>query len=203
MIRAFFSLIVLVGLAAVFSVAALAESKSGAKLGQAAPAFELTDQSGKTVRLADFSGKVVVLEWFNDGCPFVVKHYKEGHMNKLAEELKQKGVVWLAINSTESASTDHNKKVAADWNVNRPILDDKSGKVGQLYGATNTPHLYVIDPQGALVYRGAIDSDSSKDTSAVNGATNYVAQAVSEVLAGKAVSKPETKAYGCTVKYAD
>jgi peroxiredoxin len=200
--KKFLASLVLAGLAATFTGSAFAESKSTVAIGQPAPSFSLQDQTGKTVSLSDYAGKVVVLEWFNDGCPFVVKHYKEGHMNKLADELKAKDVVWLAINSTNSASVEHNAKVAADWNINRPVLDDKSGAVGHQYGATNTPHLYVIDKEGKLAYRGAIDSDSSNKTEKIDGSTNYVKAAVEELAAGSAVSRPETKAYGCTVKYA-
>ena len=200
--KKFLASLVLAGLAAAMTSSAFAESKSAVAIGQPAPGFSLQDQTGKTVSLSDYAGKIVVLEWFNDGCPFVVKHYKEGHMNKLADELESKDVVWLAINSTSSASVEHNAKVAADWKVNRPILDDKAGTVGHQYGATNTPHLYVIDKEGKLAYHGAIDSDSSNKTDKIDGSTNYVKAAVEELAAGKSVSRPETKAYGCTVKYA-
>lgn len=171
-------------------------------IGDAAPAFTLKDQTGKEVSLKDFSGKIVVLEWFNEGCPFVVKHYKQGHMNKLAASYADKGVVWLRVNSTSSSSSESNAKIAKEWKMTGPILQDAEGEVGHDYGATNTPHMYVINKEGKLVYRGAIDSDSSADTSKVDGATNYVAKALDELLSDKPVSQPETKAYGCTVKYA-
>jgi peroxiredoxin len=171
-----------------------------AELGKPAPDLTLIDQNGNTVKLSDFNDKVVVLEWFNDGCPFVVKFYKEGHMNKWAEAYAEKGVVWLAINSTHNSDNAHNKKVAEKWNINRPILNDQAGVAGDLYEATRTPHMFVIN-KGVLVYRGAIDDKPSADTNDIAGATNYVAKALDEVLAGTAVSTPETKAYGCTVKY--
>lgn len=202
------TLVLALGLAAAFTMNAFAEDKHAGhdhgklSVGGDAPKFTLKDQAGKDVSLADFAGKVVVLEWFNEGCPFVVKHYKDGHMNKLASKYAEKGVVWLAINSTSGKSVETNAKVAKDWKIDRPVLSDADGEVGHDYGATNTPHLFIIDTSGKLVYRGAIDSDTSDDTSKIDGATNYVAKALDEILAGKSVSQAETKAYGCTVKYA-
>jgi peroxiredoxin len=190
-------------LAVAFTMHALAAKPDAAKVGAAAPAFTLKDQSGKDVSLSDFSGKIVVLEWFNDGCPFVQKHYKTGNMNSVASKYAGKDVVWLAVNSTKSASQSHNAKVAGEWKMERPILDDSAGKVGHAYGATNTPNMFIIDKDGKLVYRGAIDSDTSDDAAATKTATNYVAKALDELLAGKTVSQPETKPYGCSVKYAD
>jgi peroxiredoxin len=177
-----------------------AEKKS--LIGQPAPAFSLQDQNGQTVSLDDYKGKLVVLEWFNDECPFVVKHYQQGHMQKLAKQYAEKDVVWLAINTTKSHDAAHNKEVAGKWNIDRPILDDsKEQTVGKAYGATNTPHMYVIDKNGTIAYAGAIDSNRSSDTKDIEGATNYVAKALDELLSGSNVSQPETKAYGCTVKY--
>jgi len=177
------------------------KSADKAKVGQPAPTFTLMDQNGKPVSLADHADKVVVLEWFNDGCPFVVKHYQNGDMNALANRYKDKGVVWLAVNSTSSADQQHNKEIAGKWSVDRPILDDSDGKVGRMYDAKTTPHMYVVN-KGTLVYAGAIDSDNSPDANAVKGAENYVARALDEILAGQSVSRPETKSYGCSVKYA-
>ncbi len=205
---AFFSFAVALGLLAVTSLTLFADDKHAGHnhaklgLGDQAPAFTLKDQSGKDVSLSDYSGKIVVLEWFNEGCPFVVKHYKEGHMNTLAGKYADKGVVWLRVNSTSNATQDSNAKIAGDWKIAGPILLDADGEVGKDYGATNTPHLYIVNKEGKLAYRGAIDSDSSADTAKVAGATNYVAKALDELLDGKSVSQPETKAYGCTVKYA-
>ncbi|HLL91045.1 MAG TPA: thioredoxin family protein [Tepidisphaeraceae bacterium] len=187
---------------AVGSLAATVHAADGqAKLGQPAPAFSLPDHNGRTVNLSDHAGKVVVLEWFNDECPFVQKHYQDGHMNQLAKRYADKGVVWLTINSTHSKAAADNKAVAGKWKIDRPVLADQDGTVGKAYGATNTPHLYVIDKAGHLAYVGAIDDNPSQDAADVQGAKNYVAQALDEVVAGKPVSEPQTKAYGCTVKY--
>lgn len=176
--------------------------KGGVEPGDVAPDFTLQDQTGKEVSLADYKGKIVVLEWFNEECPFVVKFYKEGHMNKLAEKYKEKDVVWLAINSTSGKSNDSNARIAGEWKIDRPILNDSTGQVGKAYGATNTPHMYVIDKEGKVAYTGAIDSNLSSNTSDIDGATNYVVQALDAVLAGETVTTPKTKAYGCAVKYA-
>ena len=175
--------------------------KSKLKVGQAAPSFTLTDHNGKTVSLADYRDKVVVLEWFNDACPFVVKHYQEGHMNQLASKYASQGVEWLLINTTKDHDTSHNKEIAGKWNISRSILDDSKGTTGKAYGATNTPHMFVIN-KGVLAYMGAIDNNDSEKTSDIQGAKNYVSQALDEILAGKPVSEPVTKPYGCSVKFA-
>lgn len=189
---------------AVFTVSQLTASQPAATaaIGKPAPAWTLQDQDGKTHSLADFKGKIVVLEWFNNECPFVVKFYREGHMNRLAAQYAEKGVVWLAINSTNWHDNDHNRKIAKEWNINRPILNDSKGEVGRAYGARTTPHMFIINAEGVLVYAGAIDSNSSSNTADISGATNFVAKALDELLAGKPVSQPETRAYGCSVKYA-
>lgn len=168
-------------------------------IGQPAPQFSLQDQNGNTVSLSDFAGKIVVLEWFNEECPIVQRHYRDGQMNALANKYAEKGVVWLAINSTKNKTNEDNKKAAAAWNMNRPILNDSSGDVGHAYHATNTPGMYIIDRQQNLVYWGAIDDNPNGRNSTVK---NYVAQALDELLAGQSVSEPKTKPYGCTVKYA-
>lgn len=188
--------------AGVFTVdRALAESAAPtAVVGQAAPGFELKDQDGKIVNLADFKDRVVVLEWFNDGCPFVQKWYANGDMNKLAADYSAKGVVWLAVNSTNSTDESHNKVAAAKFNILRPVLNDADGKVGKLYGAKTTPQMYVIN-KGTLAYDGAIDSIKSPDAEDIAKADNFVKAALDEVLAGKPVSKPTTLSYGCSVKY--
>lgn len=183
----------------VFGVHSFAEEKAVAKVGEKAPGFTLKDQNGNDVSLSDFAGKIVVLEWFNNECPFVVKHYKNGNMNSLAARYADKDVVWLAIDSTSSHNAETAKKIAEEWKIDRPILNDSAGTVGKLYGATNTPHMYIIDREGKLVYKGAIDSDSGRKENP--NATNYVANALDELLQGKPVSQSETKAYGCTVKY--
>jgi peroxiredoxin len=177
-----------------------AQPGANAVIGQPAPAFELKDQDGKIVSLADYKNQVVVLEWFNDGCPFVQKWYKSGDMNAIAANYSAKGVVWLAINSTSSANVEHNKTAAAKFGILRPVLDDADGKVGRLYGAKTTPQMFVVD-KGTLVYNGAIDSIKSPDQEDIAKADNYVKAALDEVLAGKPVSKPTTLSYGCSVKY--
>jgi peroxiredoxin len=175
--------------------------RAEAKVGEPAPSFTLQDQTGKTVSLSDFVGKVVVLEWFNDQCPFVQKHYKTGAMNNLAAKYGKEGVVWLAVNSSNFTTNDKNAAVAKDWNIDRPILNDASGATGKAYGAKTTPGMYVIGKDGKLLYAGAIDSIDDDETSSLSKATNYVGKALDEILADKPVTTPETKSYGCSVKY--
>lgn len=196
---AWIPVVMVAALAAVFVSKSLAEKKP--PTGQAAPAFTLTDQDGKSVSLSDFKGKIVVLEWFNNECPYVKKFYTGGDMNKWASAYGEKGVVWIAINSTNGKTPESNKKVAGEWKMDRLILDDSAGNVGHLYGATNTPNMYIVDKEGNLAYQGAIDNKPSPKQEDIAGATNYVAQALDELLAGKPVSTPETKPYGCGVKY--
>ena len=172
----------------------------GPRPGQQAPNFTLSDQDGKSHTLADLKGKVVVLEWFNEECPFVVKQYREGHMNTLADRYEEKGVVWLAIDTTQMTSED-NKKISEKWKIDRPILNDSDGTVGKAYEAKNTPQMFIIDKEGKIAYNGAIDSIKSAKTEDIAKAENYVAKALDELLAGETVSTPETKPYGCVVKY--
>ncbi|MGF1635337.1 MAG: thioredoxin family protein [Phycisphaerae bacterium] len=193
--------VAVVGLMAAGSMAMKSAAPAEAKLGAAAPDFKLMDQDGNAVSLSDHRGKIVVLEWFNDQCPFVVKHYKNGDMNNLAQKYTEKGVVWLAIDSSSFSNVEQNKEIAGSWNINRPLLDDAAGNVGKAYGAKTTPHMYVIDAEGNLVYAGAIDSISSANAEDVAKADNHVAKALDELLAGQSVSTPETKPYGCSVKY--
>ena len=172
-----------------------------AELGQTAPAFKLMDQDGKPVSLADYQGKIVVLEQFNDQCPYVQKWYKEGDMSKLAKKYEEKGVVWLAVDSSSFTSVKENKAIAEKWSIDRPVLDDSKGAVGHEYGMKTTPDMRVIDKDGKLVYKGGIDSIASTDASDIKKSTNYVSKALDELLAGETVSTPETKSYGCSVKY--
>lgn len=190
-----FASALLIACAVTFTTAGEKGGKPAAQVGQPAPQFALQDQNGKTVNLSDYSGKIVVLEWFNNECPFVVGAYKDNAMNNTASKLTDKGVVWLAINSTNTANVERNKQVATEWKIDRPILDDASGNVGHLYGAKTTPHMFVIDKDGKLAYMGAIYDQSNKNT-------NYVEKAVTEILAGQSVSEPQTKSWGCSVKYA-
>lgn len=177
------------------------------EVGKPAPEFTGTDSNGKTHKLSDFKGKIVVLEWTNPGCPFVVKHYDSGNMQKLQEEATAKDVVWLSINSSAEGKEGNQTADAA----NAYILEKKShetarildptGEIGKLYDAKTTPHMFVIDKDGSLVYDGAIDSDDSFKPEAIAGATNYVTAAISSLQDGKKVETSKTKPYGCSVKY--
>lgn len=179
-----------------------------ATVGQPAPDFSALDTAGKTVKLSDFKGKHVVLEWTNPGCPFVVKHYGSGNMPALQKEFTGKGVVWLAINSTETGSADYRKSAdLATWLAGQKAspsatLMDESGRIGKAYGARTTPHMYIVNPQGVLVYAGGIDSIPSARVDDIKTATNYVRQSLGEALAGKPISAAVTRPYGCSVKYA-
>ena len=180
-----------------------------AAVGQPAPAFSVTDTNGKTVSLADYKGKHVVLEWVNPGCPYVQKHYNSANMPGTQKDATGQGVVWLAVNSTHTGASDYLPPAKlAGWMKDKggtptATLMDVDGKVGRAYGARTTPHMYVIDPGGKLVYAGAIDSKATANPADIKTATNYVKQAVGESLAGKPVSTAVTQAYGCSVKYGD
>ena len=165
--------------------------------------FALQNQDGKQISLADYTGKIVVLEWFNNECPFVKKHYTTGNMNSVAKKYTDKGVVWLAINSTSGKTNADNKQIASEWNIDRPILNDATGQVGHAYDSKNTPTMYIIDKQGNLAYWGGIDNKPNPDPKSIDGATNYVSKALDEMLAGQSVSEPKTKPYGCSVKFAE
>lgn len=171
-------------------------------IGKPAPDFALQDQDGKTVTLSELKGKVVVLEWFNEECPFVVKFYKEGHMNQWSEKYASQGVVWLAVNSTSKATNETNKAIHGKWNMKHPVLNDASGKTGKAYQSKNTPTIYIVDKEGNLAYWGGVDNKPSSETGDIATAKNYVAQSLDEILAGKPVSEAKTKPYGCSVKYA-
>jgi peroxiredoxin len=177
--------------------------------GQPAPEFTLTDSNGKSHKLSDFKGKFVVLEWLNHGCPFVVKHYSSGNMQKLQKEFTGKDVVWLSIASSAPGKQGHmspeetNKVKEEKGSAATAVLLDEDGTVGRLYDAKVTPALYVISPEGTLIYMGAIDDVKSTDAADIAGAKNYVKQALDEAMANKAVSEPTTAAYGCGIKYAN
>ena len=177
------------------------------EVGQPAPAFTLTDSNGQSHNLADFKGKFVVLEWLNHGCPFVKKHYDSNNMQKLQKEYTGKDVVWLSIVSSAPGKQGHmspaetNQAKEEKGSAATAVLLDEDGTVGQLYGAKVTPELYVINPEGNLIYAGAIDDKKSVDPADVEGATNYVKRTLDEALAGQPVSTPRTEPYGCSVKY--
>lgn len=175
--------------------------------GEQAPDFTLTDHTGTTHSLSDFAGQAVVLEWFNHECPFVVKHYREGHMQALQDKYAEKGIVWLLINSGAVGeqgytTADQAHEVLGNWNVNVPVLFDTDGTVGRMFGARTTPHMYIISKDGTLVYQGAIDSIRSARTADVERAENYVVAAITAYLAGEEIVNHTTQPYGCSVKYA-
>lgn len=193
--------LLLVGAATIPSLA------SEAKIGSPAPAFTLTDTNGKSHALADFKGKVVVLEWLNHDCPFVKKHYDSGNMPALQSKYTAEGVVWLSVNSSAPGKQGNfpaekaNELTRQKKGAATAVLLDPDGKVGKAYGAKTTPHMYVIDAQGVLRYAGAIDSVASADPADIPKADNYVAAALDAVLAGNPVATPSTQPYGCSVKY--
>jgi peroxiredoxin len=176
-------------------------------VGTAAPDFSLSDSKGKTQSVSQYKGKYVVLEWFNPECPFVKKHYGSGNMQKLQEEFTAKGVVWLSIDSSApglegNLTAEQAEKKIAEWKTKQTALVlDPDGKAGRTYGAKNTPHMFVINPEGKIIYEGAIDSKASPNPADIASSTNYVKVALDESLAGKTVSNANTKPYGCSVKY--
>jgi peroxiredoxin len=176
-----------------------------AELGQAAPDFELSDLDGKIVHLKDFAGKIVVLEWFNPDCPFVKRNHTTGPLKTMAKDQMAKGIVWLSINSGASgkqgAGVDNSRAGKQRYGMENPILIDGDGAVGRAYGARTTPHMYVVDTKGMLVYRGAIDNAQDGDPPGGEKFVNYVDVALGEIAAGKPVTTAETKSYGCSVKY--
>lgn len=179
-----------------------------AQVNESAPDFTLSAADGETHSLSDFDGKYVVLEWLNYGCPFVQKHYESGNMQSLQETYTDKGVVWLSIVSSAEGKQGyyppaemvkqkekHNGEMTA-------ILMDPSGEVGRTYGAQVTPHMYVINPEGELIYKGGIDDKPTTDVADIEGATNYVKMALDQAMSGEDVKVQTAKPYGCTVKYA-
>ncbi|MEY2562033.1 MAG: hypothetical protein QOH88_226 [Verrucomicrobiota bacterium] len=176
-------------------------------IGNAAPDFSATDSKGKTQLVSQYKGKYVVLEWFNPECPFVKKHYGSGNMQKLQQEFTGKGVVWLSIDSSAAGkegnlSADQANAKMADWKMHPTALVlDPDGKAGRTYGAKNTPHMFIINPEGKLIYAGAIDSEDTANPADIATATNYVKAALDESLAGKAVTTSSSRPYGCSVKY--
>jgi len=178
-----------------------------AVVGRPAPAITAKDATGKPVALADFKGKYVVLEWTNPECPFVGKHYNSGNMPSTQKQAMAKGVQWLAITTTaEDASGDKTRAELQVWLKSKnasptAAIVDVDGKIARAYGARTTPHMYVVDPQGTLIYAGAIDSKPTANPADIKTATNYVSQALGEAMSGKAVTRPSTQAYGCAVKY--
>ena len=188
--------------------AAPAWAATTAKVGTAAPAFTTGATTGKNVSLGDYKGQIVVLEWTNHDCPYVRKHYDTSNMQALQKEATGGGVIWLTLISSSPGTQGYVTPPQADeLTATRKasptaVLLDSTGVVGKMYGATNTPHMYIVDRTGMLVYAGAIDDRPTTRRSDVQGAQNYVREALQSVAAGQPVKTPVTRAYGCTVKYA-
>ena len=191
----------------VLAVALAASAAFAIPPGSLAPDFHGTDSNGKTQTLSQYRGKYVVLEWANKGCPYEQKLYKSGTMEKLQAQWTAKGVVWLSVISsapgqqgfvTAAEEGDYLKTMHA---APTAVILDPSGTIGHLYDAKTTPHMFVIDPSGKVIYQGAIDDQPSPDPSTLNGARNYVSEALDAAMAGKPVPTPVTRSYGCSVKY--
>jgi peroxiredoxin len=199
-----FKRIIISSLFAFFTVTGV----SAQTIGQPAPDFTLTDSNGAKHSLSDFKGKPVVLEWYNPECPFVVKHYKPGNMQKLQEDYTAKGIVWLTISSSAKGKQGYltpekaNELMAEHKSKATALLLDDDGTVGKAYDAKTTPHMYVINADGVLVYNGAIDSKNSTKSEDIPNSENYVASALDKLLAGETIETATTEPYGCSVKYA-
>lgn len=195
--------------AAAFAVALALSTAWAARVGERAPDFTATDSNGKVHKLSEYAGKYVILEWHNRGCPYTAKHYDSGNMQRLQKEWISRGVIWLTVIS--SAPGKQGYITAADENAflkqsnaaPTAVLLDPTGALGRLYDAKTTPQMFIIDPQGTLIYNGAIDDRATTDVSDINGAKNYVSLALGEALAGKPVGISSTRPYGCSVKYLD
>jgi peroxiredoxin len=189
---------------AFFAMTALA-----VKVGDSAPDFTGTDSHGQTHKLSDYRGKFVVLEWHNNGCPFTKKHYESGNMQNLQKQWTGKGVVWFTV---ISSAPDTQGYVTADQEnaymermhaAPTAAILDPNGQIGHLYGAKTTPHMFIINPQGQLIYNGAIDDRPTPEQADISGAKNYVSEALQEAMGGQAVAVASTRPYGCSVKYAE
>lgn len=195
------------GLAVAFISAWLASAQAAAVIGSVAPDFTLTDMQGKTHQLSDYKGKIVVLEWVNPECPFVMKHYGSGNIPRTQKAATADGVIWLSINTGQPGAQGvydagrHSKWAERMKASPTAYLRDPDGRVGRLYGAKTTPHLFVITGEGTLVYNGAIDSIRSADVEDIAKAENYVKSALASVKAGQPVKKATSQPYGCSVKY--
>lgn len=177
------------------------------EIGEPAPAFDVLDVDGDRVKLSDLKGKIVVMEWHNPECPFVVKHYSSGNMQQIQKTTQSQGVTWLTINSSAAGKQGYMDETKAKEIISQSratpdhIILDPEGELGHLYDAKVTPHMYVIDEEGTLAYMGAIDSKPTADKEDIAGATNYITQAVASLKAGEKVEVSNTKPYGCNVKY--
>jgi len=198
-----FALLAVIGLAVLtdFSLA------RAARVGKPAPDFTATDTNGKVHKLSEYRGKFVVLEWTNRGCPYTQKHYNSGNMQRLQREWTSKGVIWLTVVSSAPGeqgyvtAPEENAYLRENSAAPTAVLLDPTGTVGHLYDAKTTPHMFIINSQGMLIYNGAIDDRPTTDLADVNGAKNYVSASLQEATSGKPVSNPTTRPYGCSVKY--
>jgi len=179
------------------------------KVGEPAPDFQAADSNGQMHKLSNERGKFVVLEWHNNGCPYTQKHYESGNMQRLQKEWTDKGVIWLTVISsapgtqgfvTPSQENEYLKKVNA---APTAVLMDPGGSLGHLYAAKTTPHMFIIDPSGTLIYNGAIDDHPTSDQGDIAGSKNYVSVALQQAMGGKPVAEAATRPYGCSVKYKD
>ena len=196
-------------LLALCAVLGLASGAYAARVGDAAPDFSGTDTHGQTHKLTDYKGKFVVLEWTNNGCPYTQKHYVSGNMQALQKQWTGKGVVWLTILSSAPGqqgymtATQENAYLEQEHATPTAAILDPQGLIGHLYSAKTTPHMFVIDPTGKLVYEGAIDDHATTEASDIPASRNYVTAALTAATAGQAVATAYTRPYGCSVKYAD
>ena len=190
-----------------FAIVAAVSTAWAARVGERAPDFTATDTNGKTHKLSEHAGKFVVLEWTNRGCPYTLKHYDSGNMQRLQKEWTARGVVWLTVISSAPGkqgymtATEENAYVKQINGSPTAVLLDPTGALGHIYDAKTTPHMFIINPQGTLIYNGAIDDHASTDAADIPNSKNYVSLALSEALGGKPVSEPTSRPYGCTVKY--
>ena len=178
-------------------------------VGQSAPNFQGTDSNGKPQTLSQYHGKYVVLEWHNRDCPYTKKHYASGNMQALQKQWTEKGVVWLTVISSAKGqqgyvtAAEENAYVRSSHASPTAVILDPTGSIGHLYEAKTTPDMFVIDPSGKLIYSGAIDDHASTDTSDITASKNYVSEALSDAMAGKAIAQSSTRPYGCAVKYGE
>ncbi len=200
---------ILLGISVVIGTVFAGNDHGKASIGKTAPDFSLTDSGGKDHKLSDYRGKYVVLEWINFDCPFVRKHYGSGNMQKLQTSWAEKEVVWLTICSSAEGKqgyytgNDLKEHMKSSKIASAAYLLDTSGTVGRMYEARTTPHMFVIDPEGKLIYAGAIDNKPSTKTADIEGATNYVQACLTSAVAGKAVTTTASTPYGCSIKYAE
>jgi peroxiredoxin len=190
-------------------VLALMASAFAVKIGEPAPNFTGVDSNGKQQSLSAYKGKFVVLEWHNQGCPYTRKHYESGNMQRLQKEWTGKGVIWLTVISSAPGTqgfvtpTQENEYLQKMNAAPTAVIMDPGGSLGHLYGAKTTPHMFIIDPSGTLIYNGAIDDHPTSDQADIASSKNYVSMALQEAMSGKPVIDAATRPYGCSVKYKD